>query len=449
MAAPPLAPDLARALAMATLRSERLRARVLFVTLAGFSAFVAGVFLLGGEELLTRATQGRFHWYQPLLHIAPFLVYEAIVGFVVLDRFIARGFEPPAIARYANAAIETSAPTVLVLFMHSTTDSAAAFGAVPSLVYFLFIVASVLRLNFGLPLFTGLVAGAQYLIAAWWVLPLDVAADDLLLTPQLHAGKALVMVIAGAVAGLVALRVRGLIVRLLQETQARERVTNVFGQHVSPEVVERLLQRGDEDTSEQREVCVLFLDIANFTNQARSRPPAEVVDYLNQAFDAMIESIDRHQGIINKFLGDGFLAIFGAPLDDPAAARNAVAAARDILAEIDRRQSQPAGADPSWPLRVRIGIHVGNAVTGNVGSRRRKEFTVIGDVVNLAARIEQLNKEYGSRLLVSEAVAQALDDRAAGAPVHTVTVRGYDTPIRVIVLDPPRPAVAVAEKASA
>ncbi len=74
---------------------------------------------------------------------------------------------------------------------------------------------------------------------------------------------------------------------------------------------------------------------------------------------------------------------------------------------------------------------------------------MIGDVVNLAARIEQLNKEYGSRLLVSEAVAQALDDRAAGAPVHTVTVRGYDTPIRVIVLDPPRPAVAVAEKASA
>lgn len=430
MAAPPLEPALAQALTLATLRSERLRARVLFLTLGAITIGLAIAFMAGGEELLARTTQGRFRWYLPLLHVTPFLLYEALVGFVVLDAFIRRGFDPPALARYANAAVETSAPTVLMLFMWNSTDSPAAFGSVPSLVYFLFIVASVLRLNFGLPLFTGFMAGAQYMATAWWVLPLDPAAEDLLLTPQLHAGKALIMLAAGGVAGLVALRVRSLIVRLLQETEAHQRVTSVFGQHVSPAVVERLLQQRGTETSELREVCVLFLDIANFTNQARERPPGEVVDYLNRAFDAMIESIDRHQGIINKFLGDGFLAVFGAPLDDPAAARNAVAAAREILAEIDR---QPP--DPAWPLRVRIGIHAGQAVTGNVGSRRRREFTVIGDVVNLASRLEQLNKEFGSRLLVSEAVARRLDEAAGDAPRHTVTVRGYEAPVTVIVLD--------------
>src|SRR6185295_5814340 len=103
-------------------------------------------------------------------------------------------------------------------------------------------------------------------------------------------------------------------------------------------------------------------------------------------------SIDRHGGFINKFLGDGFMAIFGAPLDDAAAAQHAVAAAREVLAEIDRRGL----ADSPWPLRIGIGLHAGPAVTGNVGSPRRKEFTAIGDTVNLAARIEQLNKEFGS-----------------------------------------------------
>ena len=129
-----------------------------------------------------------------------------------------------------------------------------------------------------------------------------------------------------------------------------------------------------------RKVCVMFLDIRNFTANARSKRPEQVVEFLNATFGFMIESIDRQGGFINKFLGDGFMAIFGAPLDDPAAAHHAVAAAQEILVEIDRRGL----ADDAWPLRVGIGLHIGDAVTGNVGSPRRKEFTAIGDTVNFA-----------------------------------------------------------------
>jgi adenylate cyclase len=431
----PADPEIARAVFAETLRSERLRTRILFAVLSAILAIAMIALFLFGEDWFERTSGGRFRAWMPLALIMPFLLYEAIVGFVVLDQFIRRGIEPPQIARYANAAIETTAPTVLIQFLFAMTDSPAAFGAWPSLAYFLFIVAATLRLNFALPAFTGAVAALQYVAAAFWALPLSRHASDLLLTPQYHLGKGLVMIAAGIVAGLVAQRLRGQFIRLLEEMRGRERVTSVFGQHVSPAVAERLLTRGEDDGGEQRPVCVLFLDIAGFTAQSQKRRPAEIVAFLNREFATMIEAIDRRGGIINKFLGDGFMAVFGAPLDDPHAVRNAVLAARDILGDIDRR-----GAGGDWPLAVRIGIHAGPAVTGNVGSPRRREFTVIGDTVNLAARLEQLNKEFGSRLLVSEAVATALGEEAGGAEIREVTIRGYDRPVRVAILDAGTPS---------
>jgi len=124
--------------------------------------------------------------------------------------------------------------------------------------------------------------------------------------------------------------------------------------------------------------------------------------------------------------------MFGAPLDDPAAAKHAVAAAREILANIDSRDSE----DKTWPLEVGIGLHIGACVVGNVGSPRRKEFTVIGDTVNLASRLEQLTKQFGRRLIVSDAIIAALGEQA-GAPVllGAVPVKGYTAPVQVWGLD--------------
>src|SRR6185295_1233446 len=114
------------------------------------------------------------------------------------------------------------------------------------------------------------------------------------------------------------------------------RVTNLFGQHVSPAVVEQLLAQQSDPPSEMRTVCVLFLDIRGFTAMTRLRPADETVALLNDFFAEMIDVVDRHHGIINKFLGDGFLAIFGAPLNDPSAARNALASGHAMLEVVDR-----------------------------------------------------------------------------------------------------------------
>jgi adenylate cyclase len=208
---------------------------------------------------------------------------------------------------------------------------------------------------------------------------------------------------------------------------ARDRITNLFGQHVSPQVVERLMTEGTSTGSDIRRVAVMFVDFRSFTAAARTRPPQQVVDRLDGAFAVLVEILDRHGGIVNKFLGDGFLALFGAPLEAADAAERAVAAARDMLLAMER-----INAASDWPLRIGIGIHVGEVVAGSIGSPRRKEYTVIGDTVNFASRLEALNKEFDSQLLVSAAVRDALGkDCGDAVPLGDVPVRGYDRPIGV------------------
>ncbi|MBS0539998.1 MAG: adenylate/guanylate cyclase domain-containing protein, partial [Proteobacteria bacterium] len=191
-------------------------------------------------------------------------------------------------------------------------------------------------------------------------------------------------------------------------------------------VVDRLLETSAELPSEVRRVCVLFLDIRGFTAQTRTRTAPDTVALLNDFFAEMVDIVDRHNGIVNKFLGDGFLALFGAPFDDPNAAEDAVAAGQAMLVAIDRWNV----ARPSQALRVGIGIHEGEAVTGTIGSPQRKEYTVIGDTVNLAARLEQLTKETGARLLVS-GVLEPIARARAGQDLGPIAIRGYEDKVRV------------------
>jgi adenylate cyclase len=219
---------------------------------------------------------------------------------------------------------------------------------------------------------------------------------------------------------------RGFAASILAAT-ARDRVTSLFGQHVSPQVVERLLLEGASTESDLRKVAVMFVDFRSFTAGARSRSPQDVVGRLDGAFAVLVEILDRHGGIVNKFLGDGFLALFGAPFEAEDPAHRAVAAAREMLTAMERINS-----DSSWPLRIGIGVHFGEVVAGNIGSPRRKEYTVIGDTVNFAARLEALNKDFNTQLLISSSVHDALgEDGRDAVSLGEVPIRGYDMPMAV------------------
>jgi adenylate cyclase len=356
--------------------------------------------------------------------LVPFVLFELWVH-TSITRRLKHDHDPSVIRRYIGALIETSLPTVALAVHIQNMGPVQALGFVMPLAYFIFIILSTLRLDFWLSTFTGFVAAAELFGMAMFYHP-ETTTDP---APDIwyHGARSMILLISGILAGAVGVQLRRQFAASIGAATARDRVTNLFGQHVSPQVVERLMAEGMEEASDIHLVAVMFVDFRSFTEAARSRSPQQVVDRLDGAFAVLVEILDRHGGIVNKFLGDGFLALFGAPLETPEAAHHAVSAAREMLAAME-----DINEASDWPLRIGIGIHVGEVVAGNIGSPRRKEYTVIGDTVNFASRLEALNKEFGSQLLVSAAVRDALGDEANDAvPLGEVAIRGYDRPMAV------------------
>ncbi len=216
-----------------------------------------------------------------------------------------------------------------------------------------------------------------------------------------YGSRAALFAIGGIVAALVTKRIRATLFETIDHWAERERIIGLFGQHVPPAVVNLLLSQSS--FTEERAVCVLVFDIRNFTTFSEHRSAEEVVAYLNTLWGHTVRIVNKHNGSVNKFLGDGFLAVFGAPVNLGNNAKEALAAAREILRQIDQLVAD--GELP--PTDVGMALHAGEVIAGTVGSSEKKEYTVIGDVVNVAFRIEALNKNFGSKLLISEAVATA------------------------------------------
>ncbi|GEM42358.1 putative adenylate cyclase [Nocardia ninae NBRC 108245] len=179
--------------------------------------------------------------------------------------------------------------------------------------------------------------------------------------------------------------------RMMEEAAKRRQLQELFGQHVGEEVAQRALDYGTELGGETRFVAVLFVDMVGSTATAAERPPTEVVSLLNEFFRIVVDVIDRHNGFVNKFVGDAALAIFGAPLDRPDAPTAALAAARELRAVL----REVPGLD------IGIGVSAGLAVAGNIGAANRFEYTVIGDPVNEASRLTELAKDQPGRTLAS------------------------------------------------
>jgi adenylate cyclase len=412
------------ALTREILLTERLRVKAVI----GTASLLIGAFILLhfiAPSVLDRISHGRYNIALQLSVFVPFVLLELGVLYLLNQR-LAMHRDVPTLRRYLSALIETSMPT-FVLYTHMNwMGPAQALGYAAPLAYFLFIVLSTLRLDFWLSTFTGLVAAAELLAMAMLYHPPGFAGE-----PPTEFGfeliRSIMFLLAGILAGAVGVQLRHQFEASIAAAAARDRVTNLFGQHVSPEVVERLMLAGADRPSDLRQVAVMFVDFRSFTAGARVRTPQQVVDRLDGAFAVLVGILDRHGGIVNKFLGDGLLALFGAPIETPNAAREAVAAAREILAAME--EVNQAG---EWPLRIGIGIHFGEVIAGNIGSPRRKEYTVIGDTVNFAARLESLNKEFNSQLLISSAVREALGDLAGDAvSLGQVPIKGYEQPMAV------------------
>jgi adenylate cyclase len=223
----------------------------------------------------------------------------------------------------------------------------------------------------------------------------------------------------------------GLFNQMVAGLEERERLHDAFGSYVDPDLADRVLAEGAVLAGEEVEVTVLFLDIRDFTGFAERSSPHQVVARLNELFDVVVPVLEQHGGHVDKFIGDGLLAVFGAPDRLPGHAEWGVAAAREIASVVRER----FGSE----LQIGIGVNSGPVVAGTIGGGGRLEFTVIGDVVNTAARVERVTRETGDDVLITEATRALLDDPPGVLPRGTVELQGKRERVQVHALvDLPR-----------
>lgn len=413
------------------LESEKLRATILstiFICILAYYILITVFF----REQLERLFQPGFSRYW----IAVFLGAVSLQQFAVRHAIgwrirTKRGF--PFLLRYWNAFVDTTIPTVGIILFSYITDPLNALNMPAMFAYFIFIILSTLRLDFKLCAFTGFVAAAEYLaISLFYIAQAkESTVGALLQTELVYYSRGGILLGSGIIAGLVAVQIKKRVLRSIEALEERNQIVNLFGQQVSQEIVDELLQHAPEAKGIPRYVCVMFLDIRRFTQFVEQKQPHEVVAYLDSLFSFMIEIINRHHGIINQFVGDGFMATFGAPLSQGNDRLSAVQAAVDILERL--QQECTKGTIP--PTRIGIGLHAGIAVTGNVGTSLRKQYSITGDVVVLASRIEQLNKEFQSQLLVSEEVWNGVRANGYNAePLGQAHIKGWEHPLTVFKL---------------
>lgn len=214
--------------------------------------------------------------------------------------------------------------------------------------------------------------------------------------------------------------------RMVEQLREKEFLRQTFGRYVPKHIADSILESRGALEPQQRLATILFTDIQDFTRIAERLPPDRLVTVLNEYFSLLVEIVERYQGVVTQIQGDALLVSYNVPLEDPAHAANAVRAALEIESSINHRRF-----GDGVEFITRVGLNTGYVVAGPVGAEHRLIYTVHGDAVNVAARLEALNKEHGTRILVAESTRQLAGSGFAFSSLGAVAVRGKSGPVPV------------------
>jgi adenylate cyclase len=217
---------------------------------------------------------------------------------------------------------------------------------------------------------------------------------------------------------------------MVRGLEERDRLRETFGRYVTRQVADHLMKGNFDLGGELVPVTVLFSDIRSFTSISENMEPRALLDFLNEYFSGMVESVMHHHGVVDKFIGDAIMAVFGAPVPEPNDPINAIKAALEMRSRLERinvdfkQRGLPE-------IRTGIGLHSGQVVAGNIGSSERMEYTVIGDAVNLASRLEGMTKELECDVVLSEDLYLQVKEHVEAEPLRRIKVKGRDQDIMV------------------
>jgi adenylate cyclase len=411
--------------------NESFRSKILAGIIA-FLIFVVFLFSLMFEDWFKHTSQFPIIIKFTLIILALIFIRALIVSRAAKrwDRF---GIKTFIAIRYLNAFIEISIPSVVLFIYSFDLPSVYPLFTPIALLYFIIITLSALELDFKLCVFTGTMAALQYLLLAYYLSskPLPDQTFRISSFLPIYLGNAALFFISGHTAGLITNQIKKGLLKHYNEQAKRNEIEKLFGQQISKEIVDELILNQYQISSRTRYSTIMFLDIRNFSIFVQNKSPEEIIAYQNDIFSFIIEIINKHKGIVNQIVGDGIMAIFGAPIQHDNDCQLAVNAAIEIQQELDKRNN-----DKSIPYtKIGIGIHSGDVVTGNVGTNERKQYSITGQAVIIAARIEQLNKDLNSSLLVSEQVYDKISIDHINAVKHeNISIKGHSDPINIYQL---------------
>ncbi len=335
--------------------------------------------------------------------------------------------------RWVGATLEVSFATFAVLI--SLRFQGAAWGATTpaSMFYLVALVAAAFRLRGALTLYATGLAVAQWLLVYHLAIAPRLDAFEIRAMPTADVWaaweRAFWIAIIGGLLALMATRLRAVALASTTQVRLRKAAVQELGRLVSPDVATRALS-GElvPGASERRHVTVLFCDLRDFTALCEHRAAEDALSILNAFYERACFIIGAHGGHVNKFLGDGVLALFGAPDPLPHHARSAVECARQLARAADELRAQGGVWDE---LQIGVGLDTGDVVLGAVGAQDRLEYTAIGATVNRAARLQALTASTGRRIVLSARTATELGNDDALLPLGEAKIKGVDRPVRI------------------
>lgn len=362
------------------------------------------------------------------------LVCVMVPAFGAIFLVIHRGFYSTFL-RYLNSFLQVSLVSIAIIFDVQAHGGQYALSSMPPMAYGLVLIVTAFRLRPWMGVFAGFVAALEFgLIYAFLILPSGDLNENLIaqipsLGWEVTGMKIFVLLALGGACSFAAYRLRSQLLSMIKDAVRQTRLENSLGRYVSKEVAAEIME-GQEGKIPIRRVSavIMFGDIRGFTEFSNQRDPIEVVTFLNSFFETVNEEIARHGGVLNKFLGDGFLAVFGVYNKTENVHQAAVNATLSILEEGESHLKQHG-------LEVGLALNSGEVIAGEIGSEGRCEFTVIGNTVNVASRIEGFNRKLGTRFLVPNDFLKHLDVDTLNAISHgKFAIRGITGEVELVEL---------------
>ncbi|HUW40961.1 MAG TPA: adenylate/guanylate cyclase domain-containing protein [Rectinemataceae bacterium] len=409
------------------LKGEREIAVFRIILIASTALMVLLMVAMGGEGFTVSDTSN-------LIAVGAAGIYTIVLLLLIVRRGYRRWYG------FASATVD-----VLLISASTYLSRYAAESSIASLVstssfviYFPIILFSVRRHDPVNTLYTGILSAVLYgamivdmaVEHSFWV-TLS-ASNGLIMRNDMFNEilKAIVLAATGFIGWAAARRFDRLFEDALRAAREKEQIKDMFGRYVSDTLVDKIMAKEIALEGEKRNVTVMFIDIRNFTPLAESVEPQTLIVILNNFFDVCIDTIIKHGGFIDKFIGDAIMVVFGAPESDSRHCDAAVACALELQSALKTMNAWVHSLGVEWEFGYGIGINSGDAIVGNVGTERRMEYTALGDAVNVASRLERLTRHVSRPILVGEACAAGCSDHLFEGP-FTARIKGKSEPVKV------------------